>query len=1681
VSDKTLNLRMTGDGSGLNATLRDATGNVRTFTTEVEQSNAKVASGNAASAQSYRQVSSAANDAQAAIRRMGSQAVDTAVEVKAALSAVDKYGGTFAGLERLAADEDLVTSAFKRGTISAEQHAAAIAGIGSKRTALQEIEQAANKTGGAFSKLHFETAGVTQEVSRLGSEALRGNFQRMESSGIVLAQRMGLLGLAFSGVGLAIGGVLAVGALLIGWMVQGSFEADRLNKAIIATGNFAGVTASSVEQMSRNLATGTTTITEAKRGDQRAGASGKFTVDQIPLIGQAVVDVSKVTGKSIGEVIAQFEELRKAPLQAALKLDETLHFLSESTLNQASAFENAGDKADAFSVIITALAANAHPKMLQMAADAGYVEKAFSRWQQGFANIKGFVFDWGKPATDLDRLDSAVAHYQKDLAKYESAVAVASDPGHLVETYNDLMKERAAVVALQVAYNAKNAAAENQGKENALAKQALDDAAAFDKLAQSLAKKDASFQQSHVAAVQAEIDQKVVAESVGLTAEQVEQLRYRLTKQADAALTNAQVLDQQAAAHKAAGEAARLQAQDENTLQQVLNKASEEIQKADALAADLSDQLTGPLEAAQKKYNESASVIAKGIAGINTQLANGVIGQQQYAAEFDKFVDAESDAHDVLDATNALLLKRNDVVGEYLLKIADETALVGLTDRERAQTQAVQEAVKAWNEKTDAMRREEIEAGHLNPTTEAGARAIRDATAALYDQQQAADLTKQAVSDYVGIWKSAGDSLASTFAKVLVHGGSLFSGLKDLAKQTVESIIQYFVKLSVINPILNSVFGSMAGGSSMLPTMANASGLFGGASGGGNGLLGLASNVVGGGSGDASSGGSGFSLFSPSTWLTAGKSIYEGFSSGFSNIGSSVGTFFNGTPSVANAGMAPVNGGFYGTTDWSAAGNYGAVPGGGAFASGPAVPTYGGYGSALGEAIGGAASLYAAYNAYKSTGGGAMGALAGATYGVGTFVAGGAIAGGLAGTGAIAGGTAAAGSIGLAAIPVVGWIALIAMAINMISGGKLFGTAGKPVGGGQTETIGPDGASVTAEMTTKGQRAFFGGAYWKEHPLAVDPAAQKAADDFYAALKNGTADFAAQFGATAGALVGGSFTQNFDKKGKPTTTTDTVLGVTYKGETQQQFAERLQADNFLAVLDSMGIGASKFAESAQADADALFKLVQDMAQTTQAVQADIKHNLSLLGDDHAIKDVMAEVFKLNAGGETLAQTYTNLQTSTQALSNDLKLAHDATSLTGTALVEFANDAAKAAGGAQALASLIQQFDAVFYTTGQQAAINMAQQRTNVASEMGRIGEDPSEGLAAFKQHFDAIRDTLSPEELVNWYQAGVDLAALNTQMRNAAGAYTQFMDQFKTDPLTNFEKAMVGLGLSIADNIAKANDLALANGQAGASAEDIGSIIAASVMQGVSALRQLQSETAQLAGQLFGSTLDQLKKQEADFEQTGLIDFDRVKKIKDIENGKSAQQQLQQAVGLIGNFGQIGAITGQTLGELANEFNVPLDKLASLLGTDGEGLQKDFTQQVAAAKAALDTAHNTEYTNHLLADILAQSRGKPLPYSETQLAEEATGKPVQQALAPGGKPVGSQFAPPTTVHLVAAAPTSIGNAQPNNTSEANTAVAAIPATLQQGNDRLMQRLDQMNNELSSLRQTLTRFGMVRVS
>lgn len=405
--------------------------------------------------------------------------------------------------------------------------------------------------------------------------------------------------------------------------------------------------------------------------------------------------------------------------------------------------------------------------------------------------------------------------------------------------------------------------------------------------------------------------------------------------------------------------------------------------------------------------------------------------------------------------------------------------------------------------------------------------------------------------------------------------------MKDLSN-VWKSVVEAILLQAEKLLIINPILNSIFGasGGSMLPT-ASLGSLFGGAGGAGGGIGGI--------------GGIG------------------GMGGGFGGLGSTIGgigTSIFGASSIGAGGAGAFAGAQAGASQAGMLGTTGV---------GQVLPVLGGVAAGIGE--------------YSAAGGG-MGGIAGAAaYGVGTYFA------TTAAATALSGGIAA----GMAAIPVVGWIALAAMGINMLTGGGLFGTAWKATGGEQDLNIGPTGASAEDQTFESRKRALFGGTAHKTI-TSDDAKAAASLQDFFDQLQTGLHSFATQFGQDTADVVAGSFKTTFDKHGKATGTSDTILGVTRTGETAEQFTQRIQADSFLAVLDKMGLGASKFVDGMQGDAAKLLAAVQDFAATAQVANLNITNGFKFmaLGADNTLVSVMKFVEGLHHGSETLQQTYARL-------------------------------------------------------------------------------------------------------------------------------------------------------------------------------------------------------------------------------------------------------------------------------------------------------------------------------------------------------------------------------------------------------------------------------------------------------
>jgi hypothetical protein len=997
----------------------------------------------------------------------------------------------------------------------------------------------------------------------------------------------------------------------------------------------------------------------------------------------------------------------------------------------------------------------------------------------------------------------------------------------------------------------------------------------------------------------------------------------------------------------------------------------------------LAGNLGGPYEKAWAGYSsaidqaakmaEKFKVDGKSVADIAKFLSEA---QQLAAQRFQEQTDAGKVLTDVLDKVNDEYEHQNRLLG-----LSGE-ALQVETEYQRIAAQADKALLNVMGPLTEEQQRQ-YESLHR----------LAAAHVALAEKTK---LDTETARGWQSIWMSAGTGVADTFAKVLVEGGSLFDGLKNLAKQTVEQIIAYFAKLAIINPILNSIFGGgggMGSGFSLLPTMANA---FGGGGGGGAAINaavsgGGAQNVLADGGAAASGGAGGASFFSPTNWVTAGKNLFNGFFgtgnafAGAAAGGSFVGGGGTGVFAGANAG---------GTMSYA--------------------PQYGGYGSALGQGLGIAGGVYAGYNEYKSAGRGAAGVVGGLAYGIGTITAGGAIAGGLgaigggaaaAGAGAAAGGSAAAAGIGV--IPVIGWIALAAMLVNMISGGKLFGTAWQAKASTTSLAIGPNGGDASASIYETKQGALFSGL--EKRNKSVDPGqdARDAAQSLFDSVEKIMIQAAHQMQTDVPPVISAALevVNTYDKKGKVKSTKYVVdiLGKKYEEASQELAATRISAEAIVATVaaSEAGKAASAIAEQWRKSADTLM----DGAQFLVAATADLTKGTNLLGDGGTLTQIADVVTDLQQGGEKLVETYVRLSAQTKIIQQAFELAHVTIGKTGEELVRFADSAAQAAGGADQLTQLIQQFNQAYFSAADIAQQGIDQLRKASDSALSAIGEDPAETMEKFKSDFLSALPSLTPEQLVKWYAAGVALATYTSavtdsanQLLNAKEQYAQFEAQLYGD---NFISSFSSVIAAEQQQIDTANQLAKAAGLAGASQEDLARITA----QGTAAVRKaiadlttgIQSDIVSLFGASqvgydsnnpFGPQYQQSQQAQQD---------------------QANAARISNAYDLIEKLGDYAFASGKTIDDVLKLFpGLSIDQIGGAAGITADDTRKQIQAAEDNAAALTNMLAQGDEQTGLLSNILATLQGNALPYDVSRLgAPPAVDLTSSAPLSKGGNQVGS--------------------------------------------------------------------------
>lgn len=316
------------------------------------------------------------------------------------------------------------------------------------------------------------TSGITRELIVLGHEASQGNFTRLGGSLLVIAEYSKTAQAVIASMAGPVGAVVALLALFAVEAIRGAHELDTLNKSLLITGNYAGQTSSSFNDMVKAVAassnSGFGAARDALQGLISTGQVGPKVLQQMAV---AVDLVAQKTGKATEEVVADFATLTAAPAKWADEHNKAWNFISATQYAYIKNLDETGNKEQAALLTLKALTDHAGGKG---ATDVGVLAQAWKTFTLGLdvaaAKMKGLF----SPDTAADAVDKAQARLQQllDLQKDGSAAGPVSG-ANLDKLNAQIAAQRAYLGSLQDVYSQQQKSANDKSADEASQKEAI--------------------------------------------------------------------------------------------------------------------------------------------------------------------------------------------------------------------------------------------------------------------------------------------------------------------------------------------------------------------------------------------------------------------------------------------------------------------------------------------------------------------------------------------------------------------------------------------------------------------------------------------------------------------------------------------------------------------------------------------------------------------------------------------------------------------------------------------------------------------------------------------------------------------------------------------------------------------------------------------------------------------------------------------------------------------------------------------------------------------------------------------------------------------------------------------------------------------------------------------------------
>ena len=477
-------IRIGVDASGVEAGVEKAKKSIHSLTVSVEQGGRRISAG----------MKPAADGAAAAAA--GFEAADKRVE------------RSLKSMERAIQRDIAMKEAGERGTRRYYEALAAQRGIptAALNPYLSQLDKVNGKVraGGVLiaqfnNALRQTPAQMTDIVTQLAGG--QNPMLIMLQQGGQLRDMYGGFGNMFRGLSsvvtparLLFGGAAVAAGTLAYALYQGAEESRAFRRAVILSGEAAGVSAGQMQAAAQNAGDITGRYTEAREAVLALASSGRVAGENFESFARSIALQSEATGKSVEQLAAEYTAIADDPLKAVARFSATYKTLNADVYEQVKALQQQGREQEAVELVQRKYAAETEVMAQKVVADLGLIESAWKGIKDAAAGAWDGIKSFGRTGTTEEQLEKA----QRELDFMRKAYGPDMS-GSLFPSLarSQILTKESEVVALKARKAQEDAEAAAAGKRQQQNKNQTEGSAAQDAIAERYATRDEQKQRAH--------------------------------------------------------------------------------------------------------------------------------------------------------------------------------------------------------------------------------------------------------------------------------------------------------------------------------------------------------------------------------------------------------------------------------------------------------------------------------------------------------------------------------------------------------------------------------------------------------------------------------------------------------------------------------------------------------------------------------------------------------------------------------------------------------------------------------------------------------------------------------------------------------------------------------------------------------------------------------------------------------------------------------------------------------------------------------------------------------------------------------------------------------------------------------------------------------------------------------